>query len=186
VFGALRIFATSAVLGLCASYLLAQPVPQMPVESPILTIDSERLFEESDFGRRTIEEIEARGAALAAENRQIEEELVAEEKELTALRPTMEPADFRNLADAFDAKVQEIRRTQDRKTRELNNKLEERRVVFLNASVPVLEQLMREAGAAIILERRSVFISSVAVDVTRIAIERLDLVLKPEETEPKQ
>lgn len=151
-----------------------------PVESPVLTIDSDRLFEDSNFGRQTVEEIERIGAGLAAENRRIEEELTIEEKQLTELRPTMDPAAFRVLADAFDTKVQETRRRQDAKSRDLNAGLESRRVVFLNAAAPVLEQLMREAGAAVVLERRSVFISSNAVDITQLAIERLNLVLGQE------
>lgn len=155
----------------------AQAIQKMQLESPILTIDSERLFEQSAYGRQTIEEIEAKGAKLSVENRAIEEELEAEEKELTELRPTIAPTEFRELADAFDEKVQEIRRTQDSKSRELAAELEERRVVFLNAAAPVLEQLMREAGAAVVIERRSVFISSKAVDITNIAIGRIDRAL---------
>jgi Skp family chaperone for outer membrane proteins len=38
----------------------------------------------------------------------------------------------------------------------------------------VLEKLMRASGAAVILERRSVFISINAVDITDQAIERLN------------
>ncbi|MGA9252942.1 MAG: OmpH family outer membrane protein [Roseobacter sp.] len=168
------------VLGLMigmTSPVVAQPTQRGPIQSPVLTIDSDRLFEESAFGQQTIKEFEAFGAALAAENRRIEEALLAEERELTDLRPTIDPTEFRALADVFDKKVQETRRAQDSKGRELNANLEERRVVFLNAAVPILEQLMREAGAAIVLEQRSVFISSNAVDITLVAIERLDLVL---------
>ena len=33
---------------------------------------------------------------------------------------------------------------------------------------------MREAGAAVILERRGVFVSANAIDVTEIAIQRID------------
>ena len=156
---------------------IAQDVPPFDVESPILTIDSDQLFENSTFGQRTFEEFEARSALLSAENRRIEEELVAEEKELTELRPTMDPDLFRERADAFDMKVQNIRRAQDTKTRDLNRDLEERRVLFLNSAVPILEQLMREAGAAVVLERRAVFIGSNAVDITRVAIERLNATL---------
>lgn len=173
-----------ALLTGAASSTDAQPVQRAPIQSPVLTIDSDRLFEDSAFGRQTITEIESLGAALAAENRRIEEALLEEERELTDLRPTIDPTEFRALADAFDEKVQETRRTQDAKSRKLNADLEERRVVFLNAAVPILEQLMREAGAAIVLEQRSVFISSNAVDITQIAIERLDLVLDTSEFLP--
>lgn len=155
----------------------AQPLERPGVESPILIIDSDKMFENSEFGQRTYEEFEARGALLSAENRKIEEELIAEEKQLTELRAGMDALEFRRRADAFDQKVQEIRRTQDRKSRELNRGLEERRVIFLNAAIPILEQLMREAGAAVVLERRSVFIGSNAVDITLTAIERLNATL---------
>lgn len=144
------------------------------VISPILTIDSDRLYSDSAYGKQTVREFEARGAALAAENRRIEEELTAEEKALTEQRSTLSPADFRVLADAFDEKVQSFRRQQDAKTRDLNKALEESRVVFLNSAIPVLETLMREAGAGVVLERRSVFLSANAIDITQDAIERLD------------
>jgi Skp family chaperone for outer membrane proteins len=169
---------TVVIACLClATQASGQGAPRAPVASPILTIDSDRLFEDSAFGQQIIAEIERLGSELSAENRLIEEALSAEEKELTDLRPSMSPQDFRELADAFDAKVQETRRTQDAKTRDLNSKLDRRRGIFLNAAAPVLEQLMREAGAAVVLEQRSVFISSNAVDITDIAIERLNAVL---------
>lgn len=156
------------------------------LQSPILTIDSDRLFSESAFGKRVVEEFEARGAELSAENRQIEQALADEEKALTETRETMPAAEFRVLADAFDEKVQETRRTQDSKTRELNVALEGRRVVFLNAAGPILEALMRESGAAVILERRSIFLSSNAIDITGTAIERLDAVLGDGNTDDKR
>lgn len=144
------------------------------MQSPILTIDSERLYAESDYGKQTTREIEALGAELTAENRRIEEELTAEERQLTEQRSTMTSVAFRELADAFDQKVEEIRAQQDAKTRDLNRRLEERQVAFLNVAAPVLEQLMREAGAAVILERRSVFLSANAIDITQTAINRLN------------
>lgn len=165
----------------CLLFSLASAVSAQQA-SAVLTIDSDRLFEDSAYGRQTVEEFEARGAALAAENRRIEAELEAEEQELTELRPTIEPSEFRALADDFDTRVQEIRRTQETKSRALNTELEERRVVFLNSAVPILEQLMRETGATVVLEQRTVFISSNAIDITTVAIERLDRVLTvPEE-----
>ncbi|GFE50129.1 molecular chaperone Skp [Roseobacter cerasinus] len=148
-----------------------------PVQSPILTIDSDRLFAESEYGKRTVVEFETLGAELAAENRQIEQALQDEEQALTEQRGTMEADAFRALADAFDEKVQNTRRTQDAKTRELNQALEQRRGVFLKAAAPVLETLMREAGAAVVMEQRSVFLSLNAIDITDVAIERLDAVL---------
>lgn len=165
-------------LGLAVPAVAQQAAPQATVRgsvlSPVLTIDSERLFLESAFGRRVAAEIEQRGSELAAENRRIEEDLEAEEQELTALRPTMEADAFRALADAFDQNVQRIRQEQAGKGRALNSLLDQEREVFMGAAAPVLERLMREAGAAVILERRSVFVSNSAIEITDDAISLLD------------
>lgn len=173
-----------AVLALCLAVLaLAWPVPPADAQqlglpnSAILTISSERLYAESAFGQRVAHEIEAASAVLAAENRGIEVELTAEEQDLTERRPQMDPAAFRALADEFDRKVQEIRRTQDAKARRLVLKNEEERVRFLQAARPVLADLMRESGAGVLLERSSVFLSANAIDMTDIAISRLDALL---------
>lgn len=143
-------------------------------ESPILTIESDRLFAQSRFGQRIAREIEAETAVLSAENRRIEAELTAEERDLTARRADMAPDAFRALADAFDAKVRDIRRTQDAKARDLTRRSEADRVAFLQVAAPVLEQLMREAGASVILERASVFLSANATDITDLAIGMID------------
>lgn len=144
------------------------------VISPVLTIDSERLFRESAFGERVTREIEAQSEQLAAENREIEAALEAEERDLTEKRAQMEPAKFRVLADAFDEKVQRTRAEQAAKNRTLNEVLDLERDRFLSAAAPVLEQLMRNSDAAVILERRRVFVSSSAIEVTDQAISLLD------------
>lgn len=166
---------------LCAPHaiLAQQAQPNEPFDrgsiiSPVLTIDSSRLFLESDFGRRVVAEIEVLGATLARENRGIEADLEAEEQELTQARGTMDAEEFRALADAFDEKVQQTRQAQAAKGRALDSQLDEEREVFLTAAAPVLEQLMRQADAAVILERRSVFVSASAIEITDDAIALLN------------
>jgi Skp family chaperone for outer membrane proteins len=144
------------------------------IVSPILTIESKRAFEQSAFGKRVAAEVEAEGEKLASENRIIEADLETEEKELTALRAELPAEEFRVLADAFDAKVQETRATQAAKGRALSARFGREEVVFRNAAGPVLDRLMREAGAAVILERRSVYDSLDAIDITDDAVSLLD------------
>jgi len=151
-----------------------QTVERAIVQSPILTIDSDRVFSESAFGLRVAAEIEEQSAKLSAENRKIESDLEAEEEQLTLDRDTLSPERFRALAERFDEKVQQIRRTQNIKTQALNDLVDQERDIFLNVAGPVLEKLMRDAGAAVILERRSVFVSANAIDITQEAILRLD------------
>lgn len=162
--------ATSQQSGPFASGPFASDV----VQSPILVIDFEKMFGQSAFGRRLNSEIETEGRTIAAENRQIEAELIEEERQLTDLRPTLAPEEFRRLANEFDAKVQRLRGEQDAKARALGTRTEEAQRRFLSVAQPVLEGLLRNAGAALILERRSVFVSVDAIDITDRAIALID------------
>jgi Skp family chaperone for outer membrane proteins len=144
------------------------------VQSAVLTVDVERLFSASLFGQRVAADLRAASEALAAENRRIEAALTEEERSLTARRATMDPALFRAEADGFDAKVQGIRDAQDAKERALQLDLTTARDEFLQVASPILAQIMQDAGAAVILDRRAVFLSSGAVDVTDQALTAID------------
>ena len=144
------------------------------IVSPVLTIDTDRLFRDSDFGKRVVADVEAKGTQLAIENRKIEADLEAEEKRLTTVRTTMTPEAFRALANEFDEKVQQTRQEQAAKGRALNARLDQEREIFERAAGPVLERLMRSAEAAVILDRRSVFVSASAIEITDDAISLLN------------
>ena len=172
--------------GLLAGGTWAQEAAR--VSSPILTIESERLLTESLYGKRLAAGIDARSADLAAENRRIEAELIEEERSLTEKRKGMDAGEFRKLADAFDAKVVDIRREQDGKARALGQTSDETRREVLVAATPILQEIMYDAGAAVIVERRSVFMSADVIDVTDRIIARMDQELgdgsKPEAQAP--
>lgn len=170
-----RLWALALGLSLAGAAAPAQQaVRPGVVQSQILTVEIDRLFAESAYGRRITQMLETEGAEIAAENRRIEAALTAEEKDLTEKRATLSTTEFRALAEAFDQKVQELRREQDTKARALGNLSEDRRRQFLSAAEPVLAQLMREAGAAVILDKRTVFLSAGVIDITDTAIARID------------
>lgn len=149
----------------------------VPARSPILIIDTERLFKDSAFGRRVAEEVEAESALLAAENQRIMADLTAEESDLTQRRPGMEPEAFRTLANAFDERAQTIRREQRQKLLNLQQKQETGQALFFATAQPVLQSLMREAGASVILERGTTVLFLPSSDVTDQAIQRVDAAL---------
>lgn len=144
------------------------------VQSLILTVEPDRMFAQSAFGRRINRELEMQGTAIATENRRIEAELTREERELTEIRDTLAPEEFRRRAEAFDEKVQRLRREQDSKARALGQRNDEARRVFLNAAEPILAALMRESGAVAILDRRALLLSADSVDITDNAVSRID------------
>lgn len=151
------------------------------VRSPVLAIDPDALFAQSQFGQAFEERLIADSNALKAENRRIEGELAAEEQQLTEMRPTMPPDEFRELADAFDTKVQRIRDEQQAKARKLSERGDVARRRFLNAAGPILQSIMQEAGAAVIVDKRTIFMSADIIDVTDLAVERIDAVIGPGE-----
>lgn len=144
------------------------------VRSPVLTIDPERLYAESLFGQRVAAEIRADAEALDRENQRIEQALTEEERGLTLRRPTMPVEEFRAAAEDFDSRVQAIREAQDAKERSLQQAVNEGQAAFLEAATPILAEIMIDAGAAVILDRRSVFLGVGAVDITDRAIEAVN------------
>lgn len=146
-------------------------------DSSVVVIDPNRLFAETKFGQRVAAELEADGAVLAAENRQIEAELVAEEKELTQKRADMEPEAFRDRADVFDEKVQRTRREQEEKAIALGQNRDTAQRRFLNVARPMLDALMIEIGAVVLLDIRSVLWRAETIDVTDEAVRRVDLAI---------
>ena len=144
------------------------------VQSEILVLDPDRLFTETLFGKRLNAEYLVKREALIARNRKLEGELEAEEQALTDMRAEKSPEEFKMLADAFDAKVQDIRRDSDRAVRDLELGRERAPVIFMRAVEPVLGQLMQDAGGSVVLDLRSVLLRTNVIDITELAISRID------------
>ncbi len=156
---------------------LATQVQSQEAPAPVLTLDQDRFFLQSDFGRAAIEREQAETAALEQENNRIEAELVAEEQALTDQRGALSSADFSARAAAFDDKVERIRAEQDAKARSIVEKRDVERQEFLRLAAPVLGELLSERKAAAILDKGLVIVSLSAVDITDEAIAKLNAAL---------
>ncbi len=178
----MRALAAMLLIAMTCGRAMAQDVAQQPggdlslgqVRSPILTVDADRLYAESLYGQRITAEVRRDAEALDIENQRIEAALTEEERSLTELRPTMSVEAFRIEADAFDAKVQDIRQAQDAKERSLQQAVGQGQTAFLDVATPILAQIMIDSGAAVILDRRSVFLGVDIVDITDRAIVAID------------
>ncbi|GAA0301783.1 OmpH family outer membrane protein [Rhodovulum strictum] len=179
--------ARAAVLAGLLAGLAAMPCSAQDAQmlrSPVLTLDQERLLADSRAGRALAEALEAATGALGAENRQIEAELIAEERDLTERRRTLPPEEFRALAEAFDEKVVAIRRAQDAKARALSQRRELDQQAFYRQALPLVAEIVRERGGVVVLERGAVILSAEQVDITDEAIAAIDARLAPEAAEP--
>ncbi len=178
------VLAAVLLLGVGASGAQEAGAPAQRASPGILTLNQDRFFTESAYGKAVDAAYKAENAALLAENRRIEAQLEAEERELTERRKTMTPADFAPLAAEFDTRVEEIRRAQDAKSRSIGQRHDERRRRFFEAAAPVLAQLLSDEGAVAILSNQAVVLSLSAVDITDEAILRVDSVLPADLPEP--
>jgi Skp family chaperone for outer membrane proteins len=171
-----------ALLAALIVALAAAPAADAQANPPaVIVIDQERLFQESALGQSITRQLEQHSAALAAENRAIETELIAEERELTERRAELPPEEFRALADAFDEKVERLRAEQDAKTRELVAIRDAGRQNFTQSVGPILLDYMRRTGAAVMIDRRSVVATADRVDVTDELIAEIDARVEPED-----
>lgn len=168
-----------------AGLVLAQDETPVP-RTPILVVDFEELFRESEFGQDIQHELDERRRILAEEIATIDAELAKEERDLTAQRSGLSPDEFRALADAFDDKVQRLRAEQDEKARALTRLQSDEQLRFRQAALPIVGQLMLDSGALIVVEKRSLVVFNDGIDVTGIAAERLDASLaEPAPTAPE-
>lgn len=142
--------------------------------APLLTVDQERLFTDSQWGQRAQRELEEKGSKIEAENERLAQQLSDEEAELTEKRETLDPAEFRKQAEAFDARATEIRRQRAQVVQELSARAEADRNNFYRAALPVMGEVMQARGAVAVLDRRTVFVSLDAIDITDELIAALD------------
>ena len=154
--------------------MLALPASAQEFRPQILIIDSDRLYLESDFGQRVAADLAARAAEIQAENDRIVETLTQEERSLTLRRPQMTPEAFREESEAFDAKVQEVRRVRDAKNLEFQVANAEARAAFEERVQEILASIMLERGAVLVMEQRNVVLSIRSANITDEAISRVN------------
>ncbi len=175
----------TVALGLWHSPVPAQEVSSKVVGSAVLVVDQGRLFAESDFGRASIAREEKAARELEAENIRIQAELVAEEQELTFQRQSLPAEEFSARAEAFDQKVERIRAEQDAKLRDLSRLREEDTRKFFTQILPVLDAILLDRGAEVMLDKSVAIRFQESSDITDEAIARINAFLvAPVEVSP--
>ena len=164
--------AIPGLLRLCvlALGLMLAPLPGLaqdkPPALPVLTLDIERLFDDTLWGKAITAGLARESAALAAENSRIADDLIAEEKLLTERRAKLTPAAFRAEADAFDERATGIRAAQKAKAQALTQSFETARQAFFVASGPLIDEILTRRGAVMVLDRRAIIRGLEAADIT--------------------
>lgn len=172
-------------LALCTALVLgaltpvqAQQAPaagaQAQAPLPVLTLDFEKLFESTRWGKRIRTDLAAASQALTTENNRIADDLVAEEKDLTERRATLAPEEFRKEADAFDQRATGIRNAQKAKAQALSTQFDADRQAFFNAAAPLLDEVLAARGAVVVLDRRAIIRGLNQADITDDLVALMD------------
>jgi Skp family chaperone for outer membrane proteins len=139
-----------------------------------LVLNQERILTGSARGQALLAEEEAGRERLRSEARDIEAAFEAEEQRLTEQRAELPAAEFRPLADDFDARVVAARRDQDARAAALAQEFDQKRRAFYADVGPILVGVMEEVGALAIFDETSVLISDQALNITDAVIAEID------------
>lgn len=148
-------------------------------QSAIIVVDMDRVGVESAAGKSGQTQLKAKVDSLQARGKALADQLRGEEETLLKARQanTMAP-------EAFQAKVKDLQTKQNNARNELGNREQElqrsqayvRQQIF-NAVGPIIQAVMRERNASIVLTRDAALAVSPSLDVTAEVIRRLDAAL---------
>ena len=140
----------------------------------ILVVDLDRAYQSSKFGKSIRKNFGLENQSFNEENDAILESLKQEEIKLTEERQNLSPEEFSKAAEAFDKKAVAIRAVRLEKIRLVDKKFQELKPLFYNQIRPIIEKIMREYDASIILEKNTVIWSLASIDITSLIVERVD------------
>ncbi len=143
----------------------------------VIVIDRNALLSLSSAGLAMLEDVETlSGAAdreFQAQANGLQEELIALQQELAILAPDIREQrqqEFQNRQTALQ------NRMQDRQT-QIQNGFAIAGQQLDQALAPILQAIMAERNANLLLDRNAVILATISVDVTPTAIERLNAIL---------
>ena len=163
----------SVIAGMVAPAVQAQGLSySVAGESQILVLDIRRALNESNAGQLILEKYKAAIIALNNEFNILQTQLIAEEQELRDLRSSMEVSEFVKLAEAFDKKSTQAREEYRLRKQAIDDELNENTDRLARILSQYAGEVMEEKGAAVVLMKNQVIVSSNAIDITSGVMER--------------
>ncbi|SDZ93816.1 OmpH family outer membrane protein [Rubrimonas cliftonensis] len=145
-----------------------------PRSGGVLVVDMDAALRESAAARALREaELAARGE-LQKRFDAMQAELEAEETEMVRLRQTMPRLEFDKLVVAFDQKVRAARRDAQQSGAALQARFAQAQASLAAVARPMLEEIMRERAAALVIDRKSALAVAPELDVTAALMERMN------------
>ena len=175
-----RAGAAALFLGLVATAALADPPPGAPKPTPapkILVIDRAAILRGSAVGQNIMKQVQALSVqaenGLKARDAALRQEGAALQQQLAILAPGVKAAKIK----AFEAKQAALQGEVQRQQGLIQGGVLQARQTVEKALGPILSKIMQERGANLLLDRNAVVLGTVDVDVTGLAITRLNQTL---------
>lgn len=148
-------------------------------QSSIIVVDMDRVGAESAAGKSGATQLKTQADSVQARAKALADQLRGEEETLVKARQANSMA-----PEAFQAKVKDLQTKQNNARTEIGNREQQfgqaqayvRQQIF-NAVGPIIQTIMRERGAQVVLARDAALAVNPALDVTAEVIRRLDAAL---------
>lgn len=147
---------------------------EAPPPVSVLVVDFDAALRDSAAARAIRDAEIAARAELQERFDAMQQALEAEEARMVDLRRTMERADFDRLVVEFDTRVRAARRDAQQAGAALQARFAEAQAALAAAARPILDALMAERGAAVVIDRKATLAAAPALDVTDALLERLN------------
>lgn len=142
--------------------------------APVIVVDLERALRDSRAASALREEEVRARRALRAKLDAIQAALEAEEAEMVILRETLAKEAFDDRVRSFDQRVRAARRGAQEEAAALQARFATAQSALQAATVPLIEALMHERGAVLVIDRRTALGVAPGLDATDALIARLD------------
>ncbi len=173
-----RIAGALALVLASSAALAAPPAPppqNKPIPAPkILVIDRAAILRGSAVGQNIMKQVQAltlaAEAGLKAKDAALRKEGAALQQQLAILAPAVK----KQKIAAFEAKQAALQGDVQKQQGLIQGGVLQARQVVEKALGPILSKIMQERGANLLLDRNAVVLGTVDVDVTMLAIQRLN------------
>ena len=174
---AIGAFALASLVASAAVAQTAGPANPGPVIPGVCVYFNQRLLAQSTAGQAVQARMEQLSQEVQGELTPYATTIQSEIQALQTAGASLSEAERNSRSQALQRRIQEAQQLEQTRDNELRYTLGEQRRLISVAVEPILVAIYQERGCGILLSRESVFMMNPAMDVTDLAIQRLNTAL---------
>ena len=140
----------------------------------IATVDLNLILSESKAAKNATKQFEVIQKSTEDEIIESDKKMLDERNKLVEQQSVIAPEAFELKAKDYEKKLQNYQVDKQNKLRKLEGVLQKARNEILEKVKPILEELSKELGVTVILEKNSVLLSANNMDITEDVIKKLN------------